>query len=169
MPPELLAYFSAAATAAAALIGLLFVAIGLRPDSIFGPDAPALGRNLAVSAFVALANAFFVSLTALIARTSFNSTVIVMAVISLVSMARLIRRPKEGVSNLVITIISVLVYLSELAVGIGLNTAPQSTGLVYQVCNVTLFAFAVALVRAWLLIQGRHLLPNSRPSEGNDS
>ncbi len=164
MPSDLIAYFSAAATAAAALIGLLFVAIGLRPDSIFGPDAPTLGRNLAVSAFIALANALFVSLTALIGRSSFNTAVIAMAVVSLVSMVRLIRRPKDGISNLVITIISVLVYLSELACGIGLNTRPKSTSLVYDVCDVTLFAFAVALVRAWLLIQGRHLKPGTKQS-----
>src|SRR5579862_9330404 len=46
-------YFTATVTAAGTLIGLLFVANALRPDTVFGPAAPATGRVLAGSAFTA--------------------------------------------------------------------------------------------------------------------
>jgi hypothetical protein len=37
------AYLGAAATASAALVGLLFVAVSVRDDSIFGPKATPVG------------------------------------------------------------------------------------------------------------------------------
>jgi hypothetical protein len=65
VPDDFLGYFTAAAAASGALIGLLFVSISLRPDTVFGAKAAADGRALAGSAFTALVNAFFVSLLAL--------------------------------------------------------------------------------------------------------
>jgi hypothetical protein len=50
VPGSYVAYFTGAATAAGALIGLLFVAVSLRPDSIFGTTATAQGRLIASSA-----------------------------------------------------------------------------------------------------------------------
>lgn len=48
------AYFAAMATAAAALIGLLFVAVSVRDDTIFGPHAMPGGEALAITAFTGL-------------------------------------------------------------------------------------------------------------------
>ena len=47
------AYLGAVATAAAALIGLLFVAVSVRDDTIFGPSAIPGGEALAITAFTA--------------------------------------------------------------------------------------------------------------------
>ena len=60
------AYFATLATAAAALIGLLFVAVSVRDDTIFGPNAMPGGEALAITAFTGLVNAFVVSLLGLI-------------------------------------------------------------------------------------------------------
>ncbi len=57
--------FAASVGAAAALIGLLFVAVSIAPDRVFGANAEADRRNDAQRAFVALGNVFFVSLVAL--------------------------------------------------------------------------------------------------------
>ncbi len=168
MPAELTGYFAAAASAAAALIGLLFVAVSLRPDSIFGPDAPSGGRNLAVSGFLALCNIFFVSITALVSRGAFDSAVIALAVIGLVSLIRLLRTRRQGGTNIVITALSVIAYLGELACGIWLELHPGNrSAIISDVVTITLFFFAIALARAWLLIQGKHLTedqPHSRKS-----
>jgi hypothetical protein len=51
-------YLGAAATASAALIGLLFVAVSVRDDSIFGPKATPGGEALAMTAFTGLVNSF---------------------------------------------------------------------------------------------------------------
>ena len=45
------AYLAAMATAAAALIGLLFVAVSVRDYTIFGPNAMPGGEALAITAF----------------------------------------------------------------------------------------------------------------------
>jgi hypothetical protein len=41
VPDDFVVYFATAATAAGALIGLLFVAAALRPETVLGKDAPA--------------------------------------------------------------------------------------------------------------------------------
>src|SRR5262249_59061145 len=61
VPSDFNAYFSASATAAAALVGLLFVAISLAPESTVARSAPLRRRAIAVSAFTGLLNAFFIS------------------------------------------------------------------------------------------------------------
>ena len=66
VPAEFTGYFTAAAAAAAVLIGLLFIAVSLRSETVLGDGAPAAGRAQADSASISLSNCFFVSLVALI-------------------------------------------------------------------------------------------------------
>jgi hypothetical protein len=82
VPGEYDAYLTATATAAAALIGLLFVAVSVRDDTIFGPKAMPGGEALAIATFVGLANSFVVSLLGLIPKVNIGETAIVMAVVS---------------------------------------------------------------------------------------
>jgi hypothetical protein len=58
VPASFYGYFTAAAAAAGVLIGLLFVAVSLRPDTISGDEAPAAGRAQAGSAFTCQVNCF---------------------------------------------------------------------------------------------------------------
>jgi hypothetical protein len=83
---ELHDLFSASVGASAALIGLLFVAISLGPEKIFGALADPGQRADAVGAFTALANIFFVSLTGLIPHVS----VVTFELIALLSIARIV-------------------------------------------------------------------------------
>ncbi len=66
MPVDFTAFFAASAGAAAALVGLLFVAISISPERNVGPGAPVERQVVAEGAFTALVNAFFLSLGALI-------------------------------------------------------------------------------------------------------
>lgn len=52
--------------ATGAMIGLLFVAVSLRFDLVFGPNAPAGARVLVGSSFTGLVNAFSLSLLGII-------------------------------------------------------------------------------------------------------
>ncbi len=58
-------FFLALAGAAAALIGLLFVAVSVAPESIVQARAPVERRALATSVYTALLNAFIIALGAL--------------------------------------------------------------------------------------------------------
>lgn len=62
VPSEFLGFFAAAGTAAGALIGLLFVAVTLRPESVLGDKADPAARAVAGSAFTALVASFAVAL-----------------------------------------------------------------------------------------------------------
>ena len=80
---ELHDFFVASVGAAAALIGLLFVAITLDPENTVGPKAERERNARAIGAFSALANVFFVSLGGLIPKTG-PKVIAVVAVASLV-------------------------------------------------------------------------------------
>jgi hypothetical protein len=63
-------YFIASAGAAAALVGLLFVAVSIAPERTVTRSAPVERRTVALSAYTALLNAFFLSLVALLPQTN---------------------------------------------------------------------------------------------------
>jgi len=62
--------------------------------------------------------------------------------------------------------LALLAYLTQLGVGIDLAIHPHDDNLVYTVAYVLVGSFAVALRRAWSLMQGSHLPADqaSRPS-----
>jgi hypothetical protein len=70
-------FFIASVGAAAALIGLLFVAVSIAPEKTFGEAADRLRRADAERAFAALGNIFFVSLAALLPRASLEAIIII--------------------------------------------------------------------------------------------
>ncbi len=154
VPDALVGYFAAATAAAGALIGLLFVAISLRPAEIFGAASQPATRRLAESSFTALVNAFFVSLIAIIPGTNLGYAAAILAVFSLYStFARRIRSP--GASDIAVLIFSMALYLGQLGIGIALIIVPANTDLVYKLAYLAVAAFAVALARAWTLITGQ--------------
>jgi hypothetical protein len=62
IPDEFTGYFTAASTAAGAVIGLPAIAISVRPEGVLAAEGPPAARAIAASAFTALVNSFFVSL-----------------------------------------------------------------------------------------------------------
>ena len=166
VPAEFTGYFTAAAAAAGVLIGLLFVAVSLRPDSVFSEDAPPAGRAIAGSAFTGLVDSFFVSLVALIPNASLGEVAIVMAVISLLSTIQLHRRVARQELHIVMLVLALGIYLFQLIVGILLLFDPADRSRVYTAAYLVIAAFGVALSRAWKLMQGKHLRP-AQPAGGS--
>lgn len=76
VPPEFANFFIASASAGAALVGLLFVAVSLAPENIVTRRAPMERQAVAGSAFTALMNAFFISLFALIPHFNFGFVIV---------------------------------------------------------------------------------------------
>jgi hypothetical protein len=149
------AYFAAMATAAAALIGLLFVAVSVRDDTIFGPKAMPGGEALAVTAFIGLVSSFVVSLLGLIPKVNIGEPAVVMAVIGIVAMVRLQRRLHTG-RNLIVLAITLLAYAAQFGLGVLLLVDPHSD----QLINLSVIVFVpliVSLQRAWSLLKGKHL------------
>jgi hypothetical protein len=150
-------YFAAAATAAAALIGLLFVAVSVREQTIFGDKATAGGEPLAITAFTGLVNAFIVSLLALLPDTNIGVAATVMALISLVAIVRLHRRLHMPRRQRLVSAITVLAYGAQLGYALVLLAKPHDSGEVANVAFITFATLVISLQRAWSLLKGKHL------------
>lgn len=169
MVPEMFAnYFLASAGAGAALIGLLFVAISLRPENTLGDDAHPVRRGVASGAFTALTNAFFVSMSALIPLANVGDLVIVVCVVDVIlTLAQgrsllwnithpggVIISPLVAVRVLVTLFISGALYAYEGVIGLGLALHPGSPGYALALTEILLGVYAMGLLRAWELLGG---------------
>jgi hypothetical protein len=159
VPNEFIPYFTASAAAAGVLIGLLFVAVALRPETVFGDDAPAGGRALAGSAFTGLVNSFFISVVALIPQANLGVVGVTMALLSLWGTIRLQREVARREFHLVLLILSIGTYVYQFVVGVLLLVNPADNNQVFTLAYLVIASFAVALSRAWALLQGKHLRP----------
>ena len=117
VPPAFANFFIASASAGAALVGLLFVAVSLAPEQIVTRRAPQERQAVAGSAFTALGNAFFLSLAALIPNIIFGLVVVPVSflclVTSLIQAWPLLRRRKGWLSLLrraFLVVLSLVLY-----------------------------------------------------------
>lgn len=156
VPPGYDVYFAAVTGAAAALVGLLFVSVTLRLDTVFGPDAKR-GRALAGTAFTGLSNAFFLPLGALVPRTNLGAVAVVLAVLALISTARLHLRLGTAKTQLFLLALSMGAFLVQIGEGVRLVVTPNDPGAVSTLAYVLMGALAIALGRAWALLQGKHI------------
>jgi hypothetical protein len=146
---ELHDFFVASVGAAAALIGLLFVAISIAPERIFGEAAESARRANAERAFTALGNVFFVSLGALLPHIG-PTVIIVFAVLAIGSIVRMAASIlRSGGSWQHVGIISFGVYLLELS--IALRVAAHAV-LADKLTFVVLGLYVYALGIAWGLL-----------------
>jgi hypothetical protein len=150
------AYLAAMATAAAALIGLLFVAVSVRDDTIFGPNAVPGGEALAITAFTGLVNSFVVSLLGLVPKINIGEPAVIMAVIGIVAIVRLQRRLHTGRNRIVLTV-TLLAYAAQLGFGVLLLVDPHDSDLLIQLSFIVFVTLIVSLQRAWSLLKGKHL------------
>jgi hypothetical protein len=163
VPGDYIDYFAAAGTAAGTLIGLLFVAVSLRPESVLGAGAPPAARAVAGSAFIALVNSFFVSLIAVIPNVSLGYVAAIMALLSLwytLGLHRELTGTRPAWRQL---IMAAATYSGQLGVGVALAIRPHAQGLVGVVAYVLVASFAVGLGRAWSLMQGQYANPKQEP------
>jgi hypothetical protein len=158
VPAAFANYFLASASASAALIGLLFVAVSVVPDGIFRPMAPVGRRIRAVSAFVALLDAFFVSITALIPHTNIGYPAVaagVSALINTLSLGRHVwdeRRQGRLWRPAVLLTGSLVIYGLQIWYAVPLILTPRLTDNVYGLAYLLLGAYGVGLGRAWDLL-----------------
>jgi hypothetical protein len=161
VPTDFTGYFTATAAAAGVLIGLLFVAVALRPDTIFGANAPAAGRAQAGSAFTALVNCFFVSLVALIPQAGVGGVSVTVAIISILATLRLHREVAKRELQVWMLTASMAIYLFQLGVGLASMLDQTNTTLVFCAAYTIIGQISSALGRAWSLMEGRHLVTST--------
>jgi len=163
------AYLAAVATAAAALIGLLFVAVSVRDDSIFGPKAVPGGEALAITAFTGLVNSFVVSVLGLIPKVNIGEPAVSMAVIGIAATVRLQRRLRTG-RNLIVLALTLVAYAAQCAYGVLLLVKPHDSDQLINLSFILFTTLIVSLQRAWSLLKGKHLVTaaGSAAASGHD-
>ena len=152
VPSDLVGYFTAAATAAAGLLGLLFVAVSLRPESIFGSQAEDRSRRTANSAFTALVNAFFLSLWALLPSINLGWVALVLGVTCAAATVKLRLHTLGGRPALGLMAVSVALYCAQAVMGALVIAHPHASRDIRVLAYLTLVSFSVALFRAWTLL-----------------
>jgi heme/copper-type cytochrome/quinol oxidase subunit 4 len=149
-------YFTATATGAAALIGLLFVAISVRDQTIFGPKAIPGGEALAITAFSGLVNSLVLSLLGLIPQSNIGVGAIALGVISTWSIIRLHSR-LHWARNTILLSLAIIAYVVELVYGILLQVHPHDNSAVNNISYVVFATLIISLQRAWSLLKGKHI------------
>ncbi len=156
--PEYQPFFSASVAASAALIGLLFVSVSIAPERIFGAEADPRRQAQAISAFSALANVFFISMSSLIPGVLIGIVVTAVAGASTLQLLGLLARVRNygadvitAIRGAILFLVSAIIYGTELYLGLLLWTRP-SAGALIGLLEVLLGAYAIGLGRAWQLL-----------------
>lgn len=153
-----------ATSAGAALIGLLFVAISITPESIVKEEASPERRATANNTFTALLNAFFISLGALIPGANVGIIIIVFGLLSLsnglgvnVQLLRTLTkrqqlRRRKLIGNLVSILAPIGLYGYECFVAVQLILARDHSGLIVNITIILISIYGWGIEQAWEML-----------------
>jgi hypothetical protein len=154
-------FFVASTGAAAALIGLLFVAVSVRPESVFGDNAQAQHTLMASASFTALLNAFFISLGALIPGANLGIFAAVLGPIAILNSltlgADIFRRRSDRRAKLEavpLVAVALIIYGFELDSAFALLRTPGDVSAVTNMVALLLGVYVYGVARAWQLLGG---------------
>ncbi|HLW03780.1 MAG TPA: hypothetical protein VKT82_34355 [Ktedonobacterales bacterium] len=159
VPPAFMTFFATSASAGAALVGLLFVAVSIAPHETVKTSAPIERQATSASAFTALINAFFISLGALIPASNIGIFTLFMSVLGLLNTLTLTRHlvmPWPGLNGLVrrgpLVAAGLIIYGYEMYFAILLLITPDDKGPLYGLMGLLLGVYGLGIVRAWQLL-----------------
>ena len=162
VPATFTNFFLGSVGAAAALIGLLFVAISIAPEHTVFEGAPVERQAVASTTFTALVNAFFISVAALIPDANLGYTALVIGLLALSNTLNvgwnLLRDRENGldfIRRFVLVFIGIVLYGLEIYYALQLIVSPRQTDVVFNLSTLLLGIYGLALIRAWELLGAR--------------
>ena len=161
VPPQFTNFFLASSGAAAALVGLLFVAISVAPEHIVQANAPIERQAMAASSFTALLNAFFISLGALI-PLNIGTVILLMSTIGLINSSflawNLLKERGRWLNvarRVYLILVSFIIYGFEFYNAILIILEPKNVGNIYVLAWLLVGVYGIGLTRAWQLLGAR--------------
>ena len=155
-PAEETAFFTASMQVAATLVGLLFVAVSLRPETVMADKKQ---RAVAQGAFIALVNGFFLSMGGALPGGELGWTAIVVGSLSFLNTLALARdlRPVDFAKvsflrSALLLLASAGIYGSEIVNGILIERAGSGSSAVASILNTLFSIYAIGILRSWQLL-----------------
>jgi hypothetical protein len=162
VPPQYVTFFATSMGSAAALLGLLFVAVSIAPERTVAQDAPIERQVVADSAFTALVNAFFLSMAGAIpglnigiVATTLGSASLVQTVSAgkrLWTVKTTVRSPSRRIA---LVVVGLVVYAFQLYYGQQLLRSPADVAAFTGLINPLFGIYGFALARSWELLGAR--------------
>jgi hypothetical protein len=154
-------FFSASASVAGALIGLLFVAISVAPERVLGPEASEVHSVRAAATLTAFTNALAVALFGLVPGFDSGDAAMVVAIVGLLFITGALLRVFPGwrakriqLIDLTFLVGLVIVFVVQLIAGIGLARHADNRGDLQILCVLVIVCFLIGIERAWELVGG---------------
>jgi hypothetical protein len=154
-------FFTASASVAGALIGLLFVAISVAADRLRAEGDGQLHRIRAVAALTAFTNTLTVSLFALIPGQKIGGTAVAVSAVgltfvaaSLLSLIRLRQVRWRTVRDGLFLVGLVVIFVYQLIEGVDVLAGWGVSGAVDTIAILVVVCFLVGIGRSWELIGG---------------
>jgi hypothetical protein len=161
IPDNLHDFFIASASAAGALIGLLFVAISVAREKVAEHADTQVNRIRAHAALNAFTNALAVSLFALIPGLALGSAVLAVSIVGLVfvlaSLVSLVPRRGRRSGNLRDALFLVgltITFAVQLVQGLHFTTHTGTAGAAQATAILVVLCFLIGIDRSWELIGG---------------
>ncbi len=162
VPESIHDFFLASGGAAAALVGLLFVAISVASERLSRHETSAqIHRIRAGAAFTAFTNALAVSLFALIPGQKIGPAALVVAIAGLVfvlaallSLVRLRQALRNSFRDALFLIGLVAAFVVQLIEAASVIIHPANAGAVNTIAILVVACFLIGVARAWELIGG---------------
>jgi hypothetical protein len=155
-------FFAASMGTAAALLGLLFVAVAVAPERTVGAGAPVERQMVAESVFTALLNAFFLSMSGTIPDINIGSVALVLSGFALFQTLQVGRRlwPRQltvrsAVQRLSLVVVALAIYGGQLENAFQLVQVVGPGAPIGGQINILFALYAFALGRSWELLGAR--------------
>ncbi len=162
VPEDIRDFFTASASVAGALIGLLFVAISVSAERLAREKVGAqVNRIRAAAALTAFSNALAVSLFSLVPGQKIGVTSVTVAIIGLLfvvavllSLVRLRQIRWATIRDALFLVGLAVVFVVQLADGLAVIANPGASGDVNTIAILVIICFFIGIARSWELIGG---------------
>jgi hypothetical protein len=160
-PAGLHSFFTASASVAGALVGLLFVAITVAQERLSAQDAAQAHRVRASAALTAFTNALTVSMFALVPGDQDGWAALIVAVVgllfvggSVLSLLR-VRRSQPGELRDAVFLVGLAVtFVLQFVFGLRVILHAHDAGSVQAIAILVIVCFLIGIARSWELVGG---------------